>query len=143
MAEHEETMAFLESLRNLLDARLAEIDKRYEQRFTAQDAAVAAAFVAAREATTKAENANERRFESVNEFRQTLSDQAATFITRAEAEARIGANSEKIGDLFDRVNLMGGRQAGSTDARALMIAAVGILIGVAAVATTIIVAVAR
>lgn len=143
MAEHEETMMFLDSLKALLDARLAEIDRRYEQRFSAQEAAVLAALVSANAATNKAEAATDRRFESVNEFRQALTDQTATFITRAEAEARIGANAEKIADLFDRVNLMGGRQAGSTDTRSFLIASVGVLIGLAAVATSIIVAVAR
>jgi len=47
--------------------------------------------------------ATEKRFESVNEFRQTLSDASAKFMTRSESEARhetllarIEANAESI-----------------------------------------------
>src|SRR6185369_3165104 len=43
-----------------------------------------AAMQAAAKAIDKAELATERRFEGVNEFRQTLSDQARTFMNREE-----------------------------------------------------------
>lgn len=43
-------------------------------------------------AVLKAEDASEKRFESVNEFRAQLNDQATTFVTRRELEAV----SEKI-----------------------------------------------
>lgn len=39
---------------------------------------------AVREAVNKANAANEKRFEGVNEFREQLKDQAGTFITRGE-----------------------------------------------------------
>lgn len=42
---------------------------------------------ASKEAITKAENANEKRFEAVNGFRATLSDQAARFATRADIDS--------------------------------------------------------
>lgn len=90
--------------------RNADMELRQQQRFeaqtraieaaiTAQRAAIDAALVSADRATAKAESANERRFESVNEFRQTLSDQAATFITRMEAEATANRNTERILEL--------------------------------------------
>lgn len=44
----------------------------------------AAALASSKEAVQKAEVATEKRFESVNEFRATLTDQAAKFITRKE-----------------------------------------------------------
>jgi len=44
-----------------------------------------AALAASEKAIEKAERANEKRFESVNEFRATLTDQAARFITRKDA----------------------------------------------------------
>ncbi len=62
-----------------------ERDRQYGQRFDAQEKAVAAALAAAKEAVVKAETAAEKRFDSVNEFRNTLKDQAGTFITRGEA----------------------------------------------------------
>lgn len=45
--------------------------------------------------------ANEKRFESVNEFRNTLADQAKTLMPRQEAEARMHNQDEKIASLFD------------------------------------------
>lgn len=55
-----------------------------DQRFRAQEQAVAFALQAAEKAVTKAELAAEKRFESVNEFRNQLKDQTGTFITRNE-----------------------------------------------------------
>ena len=45
---------------------------------------MAFALQAAEKAVTKAELAAEKRFESVNEFRNQLKDQTGTFITRNE-----------------------------------------------------------
>lgn len=50
----------------------------------------------AKEAVTKAENAAEKRFASVNEFRAQLADQAATFITRLEYDRVMGSITDKI-----------------------------------------------
>lgn len=72
-------------------------DRRYEQRFndtkTAVDAALvavdktnSAALAAQKEAVTKAEVAAEKRFESVNEFRSTLSDQQRNLMPRVEVD---------------------------------------------------------
>lgn len=55
-----------------------------EQRFKAQEQAVAFALQASEKATTKADTANEKRFDGVNEFRSQLKDQAGTFLTRNE-----------------------------------------------------------
>ena len=60
------------SPRDLL-ALMNERDLRYGQRFDSQERAV-----------TKALDAADKRFESVNEFRNQLKDQTGTFITRNE-----------------------------------------------------------
>ena len=86
------------TLKDLIDER----DKQYLQRFEAQQKAVAAALEAAKEAVTKAENAAEKRFDSVNEFRNTLKDQQLTLMSRAEAEVRFKAIEEKVALAFDR-----------------------------------------
>jgi preprotein translocase subunit SecF len=75
---------------------LAERDLRYQQRFDAQEKATANAFESAKEAVLKAEAAAKDRFESVNEFRAQLGDQAATFMRRTEAEARMDAGDERL-----------------------------------------------
>lgn len=87
------------SLREHILALLVEMDRRFDAAMAAQDKAVQIAMVASEKAVVKAETAAERRFESVNEFRGQLADQAATFMPRAEAEQRLSALGEKIDDL--------------------------------------------
>lgn len=64
--------------------------------FIAQEKAVAAALSAAERAVTKAEQAAEKRFDSVNEFRAQLSDQASTFLPRAEFNRALDALVDKM-----------------------------------------------
>lgn len=71
------------SLKEYFDSQILEKEKRYEQRFLSQQDAV-----------LKAEAATEKRFESVNEFRDTLKDQQITFATKTEV-AYIGKSIEK------------------------------------------------
>jgi len=102
---------------------LAAAEKLTGQRFEDQQIAVAAAFAAQKEAiaaalaaqekaVTKAELAAERRFEGVNEFRGQLSDQAATFMSRAEALLQIQTNADKIDALATRIDRTEGRSTG-------------------------------
>jgi len=84
---------------NTLMKFLDERDKRYEQRFVAQQEATHAALIAAEKAVTKAETAAEKRLDSVNEFRGQLRDQAATFIPRSEVQIMINNLTTKINDL--------------------------------------------
>lgn len=86
------------------DEKIAFLEKYVEQRFTDQDKAVQAALQAAKEAVLKAENASEKRFESVNEFRQQLSDQTNTFLPRPEYNAQHKALEEKVALLTDIMN---------------------------------------
>jgi hypothetical protein len=99
---------------------LAEMDLRYQQRYDAQikaldaallaaEKAVQTALTAAEKAVAKAETAAEKRFESVNEFRAQLSDQAGTFIPRAEYDARQATTADKVTELAERVNVVNGR----------------------------------
>lgn len=76
-----------------------ERDRQYGQRFDAQEKAVAAALAAAKEAVVKAEAASDKRFESVNEFRKTLTDQTGTFIPRTEAEVKFKSLEEKVAEV--------------------------------------------
>lgn len=69
-----------------LHALFLEADRRYEQRFAAQEQAVAAALASQEKAVAKAEAASERRFEGVNEFRGALTDQANRMATRVEVD---------------------------------------------------------
>ena len=102
----------VDTLRAHIHGLLAEMDLRYQQRFDAQqvaigdariaaEKAVQAALSAAKEAVNKAEDSNQRRFESVNEFRSTLSDQAQQFVSRAEITALLGGLTDRI-DTLDK-----------------------------------------
>ena len=108
------------SLREHITTLLAEMDRRFVAAIAAQDKAVQIAMVASEKAVVKAEIAAEKRFESVNEFRGQLADQAATFMPRAEAEQRLSALSEKISDL------RGSSKAGANALWAYLAGAVGL-----------------
>lgn len=145
------------------DRLLVEIDRRYEQRFMAQENATAlalarvdkefhehlaqvrsethAALEAADKAIAKSEESYNKRFESVNEFRAQLSDQATRFMPRLEAEQRIGQNAEKInaleqrhgadvGLISSRLDLAAGRGAGLDKGWGYLIALIGVVGGV-------------
>lgn len=71
--------------------------------FDAADKAVQAALTAAKEASEKAEIATNKRFESVNEFRGQLADQAATLINRGEYSVQHKALEDKVDSIADRV----------------------------------------
>jgi hypothetical protein len=112
-----ELRAFKEYLKDLMAAH----DKRYEQRYEAQQKALDAAFTAQKdavttamvaqkesnsaglsaqkEAVTKAETAAEKRFEGADRARLEQAEQQRTLMPRAEAEARLSAMGEKVGVL--------------------------------------------
>lgn len=98
----------LDTLERLTDAKLDSlrtiIDLQAER--------VVLALAAADKAVLKAEAATEKRFESVNEFRQALTDQTKTFITRIEFEAMREANLARIADLSSRLDKTEGRSVG-------------------------------
>jgi hypothetical protein len=80
---------------------------------------LAAAIDANREAVTKVEIANEKRFEGVNEFRGQLSDQQSHFVTRVELDGikqGVAKQFELFGtqlrDLQDRMNRDQGKGVG-------------------------------
>jgi hypothetical protein len=115
----------LDDQRSLLDERYATQTKALDAAFKAAEQAVQTALASAEKAVTKAETAAERRFESVNEFRQTLTDQAATFITRAEAEVHFAALAEKLDALATRLDKTEGRSSGLNAGWVYLLAAVG------------------
>jgi hypothetical protein len=87
---------------------LAEMDKRYEQRFQAQKSATEAALASTSQAIEKSDRSTELRFDSVNEFRTTLSDQARDFARNSD----IHALNEKIGALTGRLDRSEGKGSG-------------------------------
>ena len=77
-----------ETLRHHLLGIMDERDKRYDEALRAVKESSSIALTAADRAVVKAETATEKRFDSVNEFRDTLADQQRTLMPRSEAELR-------------------------------------------------------
>jgi hypothetical protein len=136
-------MARVKVLDHLL-ALLAEKDLRDQQRFDGQqqaltaallaaDTAVRAAQAAAEKAVAKAEAATEKRFESVNEFRKTLSDQTASFPSRVELQAL----ADRVADLATRLDKAEGRNRGVSASVATMLAVGGLLLGLLGVVVAV------
>lgn len=114
----------VDSLHEHVLSMLREADERYQERWemaqkaievalsaqksaldaalTAQKSAVDASFSAQKEAVLKAEAANEKRFEAVNEFRSALGDTARQQLLRTEAEIQFKALGDRI-ESIDRV----------------------------------------
>jgi hypothetical protein len=72
--------------------------------FDAADSAVKTALASAKEATTKAEIATEKRLELVNEFRDQQRDVIAQFLPRKEFDALYQSLTEKINVLSSRLD---------------------------------------
>lgn len=143
----------------LLDERYQTQQRQVDAAFLAQSTAMATALTAAeravaasREATEKAidkaEIATEKRFGSVNEFRGQLADQAATMLTRNEANAVIAGLADKLNVLAIRLNelelritsrleLSKGEKAGHEATYAAIYALAGFVAVVISIAATV------
>lgn len=122
-------------------------DIRYTQRFEAQA-----------EAIRKAEDATEKRFESVNEFRAALTDQSRNSPSRIEVDgqyAALGAqisetrksledkaasNAARISGLEGDMKGLGGRSSGVQQQWGYIFAAIGAMVAIASIIITIVLA---
>ncbi len=122
---------------------ISEYDKRYEQRFqaeqlalkdalVAQEKAVTAALIAADRAVSKAETATEKRFESVNEFRSALADQAASLLSRVEYSVQYQSIVERLNKLEEAQNVMRGLRENAKDVGASHMWLIGLVVSVVA-----------
>lgn len=141
------------TLKEYLEVLIDTNDRRYEQRFNdtkiavdaaliAADKAVAAALAGQKEAVTKAEVAAEKRFESVNEFRSTLSDQQRMLLPRLEAEVKFvnveknfDAMTKEISSLRESRAVHSGKETGIKDFWALLAGLIGIGMGLVSLLT--------
>lgn len=125
-------------LRDVVDTRLDGIDARFHQAKADSAEAVLAALAAQKEqvreqlknaekAIDKAEMATEKRFESVNEFRSQLADQASMFMPRQEYDARHLSLIEQVASVGERLTRMEGNTAGGHDQTARIYAVVAII----------------
>lgn len=144
------------TLKAHLDAQLAQMDRRYEQRFEAQETAVGVAleavhremsdhirnvsemttqaFAASEKAIDKAERASEKRFDSVNEFREQARDRDAAFATKESVEGLKESTTARVGALERSAAASGGQQAGSTQSRATLFGVLTLLFALVVIA---------
>jgi hypothetical protein len=101
--QNEKLAAFAEHM----EQRFVDNDKRYLERFEGQEKARVDSLAAIEKSTAsdlrntkenvaKQDAAYEKRFEAVNEFRNTLADQATRFIQRVEVENSIASVKDRI-----------------------------------------------
>lgn len=118
---------------------IAANDLRYSQRFDASQTAlnaalegqklsVVAALAAADRAVAKAEVASEKRFDSVNEFRNTLADQQRTLMPRAEVEIVIKSLEDKITGLNSRLDKYEGQKTGTKEGWGWAVSAISLIV---------------
>jgi deoxyribodipyrimidine photolyase len=135
----------LSALQVMLNERYATQTKALDAAFKAAEQAVAVALANAEKAVAKAETASDKRFESVNEFRQTLSDQTASFPSRTEVNAQLDAvratgtrNAESIKDIelrfTSRLDLLAGQAGGAAASRTEQRLSQGAIVSLIAVA---------
>jgi len=118
----------VKALKELWDRTHNSIEQQMEQKFNG-----------VRQAVTKAEVATERRFEGVNEFRSTLSDQQRSFMPRSEAEALLRGINDKIDEqgkrMTELVSERKGQRLGSTAVWGITAGVIGIVLFLFGIAT--------
>jgi hypothetical protein len=120
--------AQFKNIQTLIDAN----DKGYNQRFENVIQATQAALAAADRAVNKAEAAAEKRFEGVNEFRETLADQQRNLMPRAEVELQNKAINNQLSELKVRVASIEDKKAGSKEGIGIIIGVAGFIFGLVA-----------
>jgi len=127
----------VETVREHLAEIIRANDARYAQQFDSVTLALASlkesigiALTAADRAVSKAENATERRFEGVNEFRKTLDDAQRTLMPRIESDVRFTALTERVDIIAKLLNEQRGQRAGMSQGWGLAVAAVGLILTV-------------
>ena len=99
---------------------LEALEKLFTHDRTSDKEAIALALNAAEKAVTKADIANEKRLDGLNELRQLTNDQAANFVNREVAEQRWAQHEEFIRTLTDRIAAIEGRMTAIAAAAALL-----------------------
>lgn len=110
-----------DEVRELLEARIDALDRLVQTQFSAASGRVELALTASKEAVTKAETAQEKRLDLLNEFRGQASDEAKKYPTRELVDAHFSAIEERLGKVETAVASFAGR--------ALALTAVGAIIG--------------
>lgn len=99
-----------------LQKQIADLRTLLDERYSTQTRNVDSALAAV-----------DKRFDAVNEFRQTLSDQTSSFMPRIEAEARMTAFDIQLRALNQIVTRHQGRTTGMDKSWVMLVGAVGVI----------------
>jgi hypothetical protein len=108
-----ELLSIINERSKAVEQRFVDKERADAQRVDVQEKANNARFDAQEKAVIKAETAAEKRFDSVNEFRNTLKDQQITLMPRSEAMAVLKAMDDKIQGIDARVSQIVSRSEGA------------------------------
>lgn len=99
-------------LRDYVEALLAQMDTRNEQRFVAQEKAIAAALASSDKANATAETNAEKWRQSANEWRGAMSDRDRELPSRREVDSSIGGLDSRLRLLEDMAKTSQGKSEG-------------------------------
>jgi len=91
-----ETGWTLDTLAKHFEDKISGVEERTKERFAHSKQAVDYALAAAEKAVTKAEVAAEKRFDSVNEFRNAMKDQQTSYADKQQTDFRLHAIERKL-----------------------------------------------
>jgi len=117
------------TLREYIDRLLYEVDKRYEQRFSAQEAATRAALASTQLAVDKAEVAAREWQRNSNEWRGAMDDKDKLLLTRPEYNSDHKGVVSRLGALETLRDIAMGKASQSAVVLALLGSVIGIVIG--------------
>jgi hypothetical protein len=116
-----------------LAIRISALEKQLALQITLVRENIQIALAASDKAVIKAEAANEKRFENVNEFRATLADQQNTLLPRTEYTVQHKALVDRITDLESITREYRGKFSGTTATVSVVAIIITMLISIAAV----------
>lgn len=109
-------------------AIIREKEKAENTRIEVQERANSARFEAQEKAVIKAEVANEKRLDAVNEFRGTLKDQQQNLVTRTEVDIRFKAVEDKISLNNQQITQLVSRAEGAAQLWGVITVGIGLLV---------------
>jgi len=112
-----------------IDQKFESLEKSIALTLSALERSNNAALTAAKEAVIKAEVAAEKRFDSVNEFRNTLKDQQGTLATKTDMDTRFRYVEQKLAEIDARLNKTSGGLDAATWIWAAVISFAGLVMG--------------
>lgn len=87
-----------------IDEKIESNDDKYQIQFSDSKEAILTALATVKESGNKADSANEKRFDAVNDSTSKLSEQQAKLLARTEYETGHAALTEKIDGVESRIN---------------------------------------